>query len=66
MATGATEMIKHVSAESTRMLMTWLLNHEDDIANDINDFGDLYLIFKEMIGHHPYIESGTGLNDRGT
>ena len=54
-------MIKHVTAKSTSELMQWLICHEDDIANDANDFGALYLIFKELFGRPPYIESGTGL-----
>ena len=44
---------KCVSSESTSLLMTYLLNHESDIAWRANDFEDLRLIFIELIGHEP-------------
>ena len=46
-------MIKHTSAGATSALMTYLLNHQADIANDVDDFADLYLIFYELIGFAP-------------
>jgi hypothetical protein len=46
-------LLKHVSNHATNMLMTYLLNHEADIANGANDFGDLSLMFYELINRSP-------------
>ena len=34
-------------------LAKFLASHEDDIANDINDFGDLRSLFKDLFGFEP-------------
>jgi hypothetical protein len=34
-------------------LIIWLCNHEQDIADDINDFGDLQQVFMEAVGRVP-------------
>jgi len=35
-------------------LRDYLLYHENDIANDINDFADLRLVFIEILNRKPY------------
>lgn len=40
----------NVDREIIQDLIAWLLNHESDIAHEINDFGELQTIFKALIG----------------
>jgi len=35
------------------VLADYLTAHESDIAHKINDFGDLFYVFKEVIGREP-------------
>jgi len=35
------------------VLADYLTAHESDITNKINDFGDLFYVFKEVIGREP-------------
>ena len=46
-------MIKNVSSDSTSQLMTYLLNHESDIAWENDDFKELRAIFTELFGYEP-------------
>lgn len=39
--------------EAIDILNHYLLRHEDDIANSINDFGDLRVVFEGCIGREP-------------
>lgn len=39
---------KDISGDSAQDLIYYLLSHEDDIKQDINDFGDLRHIFLDI------------------
>ena len=39
--------------KSRDILEEWLLSHEEDIALEINDFGELLAVFEELIGRKP-------------
>lgn len=43
-------MAYKLSNKQFQLLRNYLMNHEDDIANGINDFGDLYDLFKFAMG----------------
>ena len=38
---------------SARVLTKYLMDHEDDIALQMNDFGDLTGLFKHVFGRSP-------------
>uniref|UniRef100_A0A6M3JUN7 Uncharacterized protein n=1 Tax=viral metagenome TaxID=1070528 RepID=A0A6M3JUN7_9ZZZZ len=38
----------YVRDEVMEVLISWLKSHESDIANDINDFGELKPVFLEL------------------
>jgi len=38
----------YVRDEVMEILIAWLKSHESDIASDINDFGDLKPVFREL------------------
>jgi hypothetical protein len=46
-----------LSDEAQKDLDAYLLNHESDIANDINDFGDLKRVFIDSFWREPKKET---------
>ena len=44
----------------TPLLRQYLLQHEDDIAQEINEYGDLRDIFKSVCGRTPADNLNTG------
>jgi hypothetical protein len=46
-----------LSEEAAKMLREWLDNREYCIADGEDDFGELRLVFKEVVGRDPSIYS---------
>ena len=39
-----------MTPKGVQALVWYLMAHEDDITDSINDFGDLKIVYKEIIG----------------
>ena len=50
---SSTIMNVTINPTTSLELAKFLASHEDDIANDINDFGDLRSLFKDLFGFEP-------------
>ena len=44
-----------IDSEEFIQLATYLLNHESDIAESMNDYGELVTLFKRIHGRQPAI-----------
>jgi hypothetical protein len=42
----------YISGEVAEILISWLKSHEDDIAHEINDFGELKPVFESLFMVH--------------
>ena len=47
---NSVKFISPISDKSMAAIRKYLVHHDKDIANSINDFGDLSEVFKELIG----------------
>ncbi len=45
-------LMPEISEKVMQNLFLWLQSHEDDIVNEINDFGDLKEIYQELCGQN--------------
>ena len=48
-----------VPPQVLEILISWLKYHEDDIANEINDFGELKLVYEALFSEMP-----SGMQDK--
>ena len=42
----------NIDPDTCQDFLIWLASHEEDIASDVNDFGDLKDIFRQLMGRN--------------